>query len=168
MLKVDPKFKFDRSYRGPYCVHGVTATSVRIQPINKPDEEVICVSLQRLSRCTGVSLDSVRPWLGHRKVRRRRKLRRRTVPTNQSMAEEQDQQSSSQQDTSQNEDDCLRTKSGQKVKKLQRYCLKSSFPDRKGRRVYQFSTSWQWPLHCTNKSLFKNSREATSIPSLFP
>jgi len=39
-------FKLDRSYRGPYHVHGVTATSARIQPISKPDEEVICVSLQ--------------------------------------------------------------------------------------------------------------------------
>ena len=36
---------------------------------------------------------------------------------------------SSQQDTSQNEDDCPRTKSGRKVKKPRRYCLKSSFPD---------------------------------------
>ena len=76
-----------------------------------------------------VSLDSVRPWLGHGKARRRRKLRRRTVPPNRSMAEEQDQQSSSQQDTSQNEDDCPCTKSGRKVKKPRHYCLKSSFPD---------------------------------------
>ena len=107
----------------------MTATSARIQPINKPDEEVICVSLQRLSRCTGESLDSVKPWLGHGKARRRRKLRRRTVPSNLSMAEEQDQQSSSQQDASQNKDDCPRTKSGRKVRKPRRYCLKSSFPD---------------------------------------
>ena len=76
--------KLDRSNHGPYCVHGVTATSARIQPINKPDEEVICVSLQRLSRCAGVSLDSVKPWLDHGKARRRLKLCRRTVLPNQS------------------------------------------------------------------------------------
>ena len=121
--------KLDRSNHGPYCVHGVTATSARIQPINKPDEEVICVSLQRLSRCAGVNLDSVKPWLDHGKARRRLKLCRRTVLPNQSMAEKQDQQSSSQQDASQNEDDCPCTKSGRKMKKPQRYCLKSSFPD---------------------------------------
>ena len=74
-------------------------------------------------------MDSVRPWLGHGKARRRQKLRKRIVPPNQSMAEEQDQQNSSQQETSQNENDCPRTKSGWKVKKLRRYCLKSSFPD---------------------------------------
>ena len=74
MLKVDPKFKLDRTFRGPYHVHGVTSTSARIQPINNPDAEVICVSLQHLSRCTGQSLDLVKPWLGHGRVRRRQKL----------------------------------------------------------------------------------------------
>ena len=130
MLKVDLKSKLDRSYRGPYRVHGVTATSARIQPISKPDEEVICVSLQRLFCCTGVSFDSIKPWLGNGKARRCWKLHKRTVPPNQSMAEEQDQQSKSQQDASQNEDDCPRTKSGRKVKKPRHYRLKSSFTDR--------------------------------------
>ena len=37
MLKVDPKFKLDRNFHGPYRVHGVTSTSARIQLINNPD-----------------------------------------------------------------------------------------------------------------------------------
>ena len=43
MLKVEPKFKLDRTFQGPYGVHVVTSTSARVQPIN--DAMVICVSL---------------------------------------------------------------------------------------------------------------------------
>ena len=49
-VKSRPKL---RTFRGPYQVHAVTSTSARIQPINKPDAMVNCVSLQRLSRCAG-------------------------------------------------------------------------------------------------------------------
>ena len=78
MLKVDPKFKLDRQFRGPYPVHNVTATCVYIQPINMPNSDVICVSLQWLSRCTGQGLKSAQPWLGHGKTRRRRQVRQTT------------------------------------------------------------------------------------------
>ena len=63
MLKLDPKFKLDRNFRGPYRVHGVTSTTARIQLINNPDAEVVCVSLQHLSRCTGLNLDLVKPCM---------------------------------------------------------------------------------------------------------
>ena len=36
MLKVDPKFKLDRSFQGPYRVHSVPATCASIQPVNCP------------------------------------------------------------------------------------------------------------------------------------
>jgi len=36
MLKVDPKFKLDRQFRGPYRVHTVTATCAYVQLINMP------------------------------------------------------------------------------------------------------------------------------------
>ena len=78
MLKVDPKFKLDRQFRGPYRVHNVTATCAYIQPINMPNSDVICVSLQRLSHCTGQGLKSAQPWLGHGKTRRRRQVRQTT------------------------------------------------------------------------------------------
>ena len=48
MLKVDPKFKLNKDFHGPYQVHGETSTNARTQPNNKPDAEVICVSLQCL------------------------------------------------------------------------------------------------------------------------
>ena len=40
---MDPKFKLNRSFNGPFGVHSMTVTSAIIQPINKPDEEAICV-----------------------------------------------------------------------------------------------------------------------------
>ena len=76
MLKVEPTFKLDRTFRGPYRVHDVTPTCASIQPINSPNEETIFVSLQRLSRCHGVMLEGVKPWLGHGWSRKRRKIRR--------------------------------------------------------------------------------------------
>ena len=60
MLKVDPKFKLDQAFRGPYRVHQVTSTCAQ------STNQKIFVSLQRLSCCEGgASLDEVQPWLGH-------------------------------------------------------------------------------------------------------
>ena len=61
MLKVEPRFKLDRTYRGSYHVQGVTSTCATIVPINTPDGEVINVSLQRLLRCRGEHLSTVYP-----------------------------------------------------------------------------------------------------------
>ena len=77
MLKVEPTFKLDRTFRGPYRVHNVTSTCAGIQPINSPNEETIFVSLQRLSRCHASMLENIKPWLGHGKKRRRRRVRPR-------------------------------------------------------------------------------------------
>ena len=81
MLKVDAKFKLDRSFRGPYRTHKVTLTCACIQPINSPDKEKIFVSLQRLSRCNSVALGDVKPWLGHGQTRKRRQVRARPEST---------------------------------------------------------------------------------------
>ena len=43
MLKVEPRFKLDRTFRGPYRVTGVTSTCATIVPINTPNGEVIIV-----------------------------------------------------------------------------------------------------------------------------
>ena len=77
MLKVEPTFKLDRTFHGPYRVHDVTPTCASMQPINSPNEETIFVSLQRLSRCHGTMLENAKPWLGHGKNRRRRQVRPR-------------------------------------------------------------------------------------------
>ena len=51
MLRVEPRFKLDRTFRGPYRVTGVTPTNVLIRPINDPNGEVLDVSIQRVSKC---------------------------------------------------------------------------------------------------------------------
>ena len=77
MLRVEPTFKLDRTFRGPYRVHNVTSTCAGIQPINSRNEETIFVSLQRLSRCHASMLENIKPWLGQGKKRRRRRVRPR-------------------------------------------------------------------------------------------
>ena len=77
MLKVEPVFKLDRTFCGPYRVHNVTSTCAGIQPINSPNEETIFVSLQRLSRCHASTLENIKPWLGHGKKRRCHRVRPR-------------------------------------------------------------------------------------------
>ena len=72
MLKVEPKFKFDRTFHGPYRVHNVTSTCAGIQPINSPYKDTIFLSLQLLSHCHASMLENIEPWLGHRKKRRHR------------------------------------------------------------------------------------------------
>ena len=67
MLKVEPRFKLDRSFRGPFRVYTVTATCTHIRPVNKPDDDLITVSLQCLSHCQGGRLNTTTPWMGHGK-----------------------------------------------------------------------------------------------------
>ena len=64
MLKVEPRFKLDRPYKGPYRVKKVTPTNVFIQQINDPSSEVLDVSIQRVSKCS-TNLETAAPWLGH-------------------------------------------------------------------------------------------------------
>ena len=65
MLKVEPRFKLDHPFRGPYRVHRVTSTCAHIKLINQPDGELITVSLQRLSRCWNQDIRNIAPWIGH-------------------------------------------------------------------------------------------------------
>ena len=81
MLKVEPRFRLDRSYKGPYRVVSVTATNVFIHPLNDPEDQ-ITVSLQRVSKCDN-SLANVMPWMGHSKSRRRRQIKRTPVNADQ-------------------------------------------------------------------------------------
>ena len=82
MLKVEPRFKLDRSYRGPYRVQRVTPTNVFIRPINDPNGEVLDVSIQRVSKCSEM-LSSAIPWMGHtNRQRRRRQIKKKSSRTN--------------------------------------------------------------------------------------
>ena len=81
MLKVEPRFKLDRSYRGPYRVQGVTPTNVFIRPVNDPNGEVLDVSIQRVSKCSEMLSSSV-PWMGHTNKQRRRRRIKKSLHTN--------------------------------------------------------------------------------------
>ena len=72
MLKVEPRFKLDRTFRGPYRVEGVTSTNVVIRPVNDPTAEPWNVSIQRVSKCNQ-SLSSSSPWFGHGRGSNRRR-----------------------------------------------------------------------------------------------
>ena len=68
MLTVEPRFKLDCPFRGPYRVHTVTSTCAHIKFINKPDAELITVSLQRLSRCRSIDSIFFVPGIGNSQV----------------------------------------------------------------------------------------------------
>ena len=78
MLRVEPKFKLDRIYRGPYRVTGVTPTNVLIRPMNDPNGEILDVSIQRVSMCKE-QLSTSSPWMGHGCGRRRQQIKKTTV-----------------------------------------------------------------------------------------
>ena len=121
----------------------MTPTCAYIQPINKPGAEVICVSLQRVSRCKGPGLGSVLPWLGHGKTRKRRQVQSSIK------AVEDDDNSSTIVNTEQaagsGQEDCNpQTRAGRTVRRPRRYLDNDSFPGRsaslvggscKGRRI---------------------------------
>ena len=124
MLKVEPTFKLDRTFRGPYRVHDFTPTcALSIQPINSPNEETIFVSLQRLSCCHETMLDNAKPWLEHGKVRKRRQRPGpSTTGTNEGSHRSKDNIDVNVQLESV-------TRSGQVVRKPIRYRGSSSCPD---------------------------------------
>jgi len=129
MLKADPKFKLDHQFRRPYRVQNVTATCAYIQPINQAGSEVICVSLQRVSRCRGSGLDTAKPWLGHCKTRKRRQLRPRIRPTGDD--HNGDDAARIEQVSESAESNCNpKTRAGRTVRRPKRYLENNSFPDR--------------------------------------
>ena len=72
MLKVEPRFKLDRSFKGPFVVQSFTATNVVIQLQGDNTAEKINVSRQRLSLCSPEIGEST-PWVDHTgKLRKRR------------------------------------------------------------------------------------------------
>ena len=50
-LKVQPRFKLDRSYKGPFTVESLTATNAVIRMSNDSSAEPWNISRQRLSKC---------------------------------------------------------------------------------------------------------------------
>ena len=65
-MKVQPKFKLDHTYHGPYRVYEATGTNVKVKPVSTPDVESITLSesLQHVSKCKGNFLAN-QSWYGH-------------------------------------------------------------------------------------------------------
>jgi len=59
MLKVEPRFKLDRPYKGPYRVKEVTPTNVFIQQINDLMVKCWISAIQRVSKCSS-NLEAVK------------------------------------------------------------------------------------------------------------
>ena len=49
-VKVQPKFKLDRNFHGPFRVYEVTGTNAKVKPVTKPDVESRTISLQQVSK----------------------------------------------------------------------------------------------------------------------
>ena len=119
MLKVEPQFKLDRLFKGPFVVKSLTSTNAVIQLQGDDNAEKIDVSRQRLSRC-GSEISNATPWVGHTgKMRKRRQLRKRRIE--------------SEEDTAQqvNEDSEMpkTTRSGRRINKPSRFRLVNSPED---------------------------------------
>ena len=110
MLKVEPRFRLDRSYKGPYRVVSVTPTNVFIHPLNDPTDQ-ITVSLQRVSKCDD-SLSSARPWMGHGKSRKRRMINKTQIASHAQADDSQSHIQSASQQVS---------RSGRKINRPARY-----------------------------------------------
>ena len=79
MLKVQPKYKLDRRYKGPFVIKSLTDTNAVIQGKGDPSSEELNVSIQRLSKC-GKAMSNARPWLGQSgKLRKQRAVRKPVV-----------------------------------------------------------------------------------------
>ena len=127
MLKIEPRFKLDRPFRGPYRVHTVTATCAHIKLINKPDAELLTVSLQRLSRCRSQDIGTVKPWVGHGQTRTRRQIKKSQEPESLTTTDNR----GSSEDTAQ---EVKKTQRGRVVNKPVWYCLNTQLPQGSARQ----------------------------------
>ena len=119
MLKVQPRFKLDRSYKGPFTIQSLTSTNAVIQLAGDESSEPWNVSRQRLSKCYP-GMEQAQPWVGHtNKLRRRRRIRRPKNPMTTSQEEDQANQAPPQVEVK-------KTRSGRRVMKPPRYMLVDS------------------------------------------
>ena len=62
MLKVQPKYKLNRRYKGPFIIKTLTDTNVVIQVQRDPNAEEINVTQQQLSKCVK-TMEKAKPWV---------------------------------------------------------------------------------------------------------
>ena len=117
MLKVEPRFKLDQGFKGPFWVNEVTPTNGTIQVMNDPRAEINVVSLQRLSLCNGLFSSGTQPWQGHFKSWRWCLIQRTTQNGNKTQDDAQDGSVAG------NSQEVTRTRKHITVRKPARYCL---------------------------------------------
>jgi len=79
MLKVQPWFRLDRSYKGPFRVKLLIATNAVIVLEGSKSPEPWYVSRKHLSKCID-RIDTTQPWVGcSNRLRRHVKLRREPI-----------------------------------------------------------------------------------------
>jgi len=80
MLKTEPRFHLDRSYKGPFVIKSHTSTNADIRLKDDAIGELLNVSCQRLSWCSPEMSQSI-PWVRHAgKLRKRHQLHRKMRP----------------------------------------------------------------------------------------
>ena len=121
MLKVEPRFKLDRLFKGPFIIRSLTSTNAvsYIQLQGDDKAEKIDVSRQRLSLCSP-EIGNSTPWVGHSgRMRKRRQLHKpHKVP---------EEDSTNQEDNSQMA--AKTTRSGRTIKKPSRFLWMNSPED---------------------------------------
>ena len=72
ILKTEPRFCLDRSYKGPFVIRSLSSTNADIKLKDDPTAEIMNVLRQRLSLCSLNKAQAI-PWVGHAgKLRKRR------------------------------------------------------------------------------------------------
>ena len=119
-LKVQPRFKLDRSYKGPFTVESLTATNAVIWMSNDSSAEPWNISCQRLSKCYP-GMEQVTPWIGHaNKLQRRRRIKRLKSSEVKGLGQ-------NQSDSTEQPSGTVRTRCGRSIKKPPWYlCVDSS------------------------------------------
>ena len=87
MLKVQPKYKLDRRYKGSFVIKSLTDTNAVIYIKGDKNPEEINVSRQRLSKCVE-AMSNAKPWIGQSgKLRKCRVIWKPALPVEQAAKE---------------------------------------------------------------------------------
>ena len=91
MLKTAPRFRLDRSYKGPFRIKSLTSTNAIIQLKDDPKAEELNVSCQRLSLYKA-EMSNATPWAGHsRQLRKKRQVQCNSITNNLEVTDQNDQ-----------------------------------------------------------------------------
>jgi len=118
MLKVEPRFRLDRTYKGLFKIKSLTSTNAVIALKDNDNVDAMNVSRQRLSKCRPEMLQAT-PWVGHSgRLNKRKQVKRKQQRITQekpvvSLPEAMSDLSDSTQLTT--------TRSGRRVKPLARF-----------------------------------------------